>query len=881
MRKSIIIIACLFLFIACATPPRSPTRVDARETVFPSSTAIPPTPIATQSIPTLTNPPTTIPTLPASSATAPRVEIKAPTIVGRLRLRELNGAGRRPTALARIGPRLFVVNMESNNVAVIVNDDVTGFIPVGAGPNALTVDAERERVYVASYNAKQIALIAGLRVAITQDLHDQPNVLAFHDGLLYVGLANNPEILVLDGTTLQERAAIYVSHGFGIYGFALDGAHNLLYASAYGRVFVIDLATRRQMRSFTVENIYQSLTVNPVTGAPWLGAYDSQARKEFIGEYDREAGTPLARVEAGGDLRQALFDSAGARLYLASAFDNRIDVIDALNKTRVAMIPTGLRPTALALDEKSKRLYVANNDSDSVNVIDLATNQVRTTIPLAMSVQSLASNETKGRVYVANSSSDSVFIIENGRVAREVPVGRHPHALARDDRTNTLYVANQADGTLTTIDENTLIVRSSTFITRVLTALDVDSTNRRLFADSTVFEIDPLRPLNNFIARGITLLSSSGAFDVRVNTANGKFYVSAWNGIPGSNSRTTLYAFSERDPNFQRMISPLNGGNVTAYGIDPNTNRLLAASTHPLGYTSALDLWNENDELVQTLALSSRTRGLTINPRTQHIFLSHSGTFEPFPGALKKRDDTVQILDTRTLGEIAWLDVPGAPGPSTRLGDTIYVAGLDDGAVTLIADLQLPAPPAPTPTFTPTPFLTLTPAPRPSPTLTRVPTASPQAVATPACSHKLGTLANAIWVGEVAARLGCAVADERQIDAALMRFANGFLLDDLEFDGKWILVIYDDHKYSSFRDTWDEGQPSDSCPAIAPLANSVKPQRGFGKVWCEQIAVRVKLGSAPNPESLVRATRQQFQRGTIYRSDEVGVFIVLDDGTWR
>ena len=392
-----------------------------------------------------------------------------------------------------------------------------------------------------------------------------------------------------------------------------------------------------------------------------------------------------------------------------------------------------------------------------------------------------------------------------------------------------------------------------------------------------------MKPLSTYLARGISVGSQIGALDVRANPANGKYYTSGWNGIPGSNSRTTLYAFSQRDANYQKMIPPANGGNVTAFTVDASTNRLYAAATHPLAYRSELNVWNEQDERIQTLALSSRTTGLLVNPRTSHLFASHAHTYEPTPGALLKRDDTVQILDTRSLGEVGWVDVPGGPGPLTRVGDTVYVGGLDDGALTLITDVAVALPPAPTVTFTPTPYPTLTPAPRPTATRTLAPLPSPQGLVIPVCNQKLGATAAGVWAGEVAAYLGCAVEDEHALDEKLARmdFRGGFMLDDFEnADAKQVYVFFQDRRAQSFRDTWQDGQPADSCPAISPAPDTVKPQRGFGKVWCENGTVREGLGAANGPETLSGGTRQRFQHGVIFRVDGLGTIIWRDNGTW-
>jgi len=70
-----------------------------------------------------------------------------------------------------------------------------------------------------------------------------------------------------------------------------------------------------------------------------------------------------------------------------------------------------------------------------------------------------------------------------------------------------------------------------------------------------------------------------------------------------------------------------------------------------------------------------------------------------------------------------------------------------------------------------------------------------------------------------------------------------------------IFVLYNDHTWHLYVDTWAEGQP-ESDPNITPPAGLFQPIRGFGKVWREQPGVRDKIGWATQPEGPVQATHQ-------------------------
>jgi len=63
-----------------------------------------------------------------------------------------------------------------------------------------------------------------------------------------------------------------------------------------------------------------------------------------------------------------------------------------------------------------------------------------------------------------------------------------------------------------------------------------------------------------------------------------------------------------------------------------------------------------------------------------------------------------------------------------------------------------------------------------------------------------------------------------------------------------IYVIFNDGTWTTFPDTWDQGQPNDD-PNIVPPAGWYKPYGAIGKLWREQPGMRDKLGWAYQPES--------------------------------
>ena len=95
-----------------------------------------------------------------------------------------------------------------------------------------------------------------------------------------------------------------------------------------------------------------------------------------------------------------------------------------------------------------------------------------------------------------------------------------------------------------------------------------------------------------------------------------------------------------------------------------------------------------------------------------------------------------------------------------------------------------------------------------------------------------------------------------------------------------VYVLYDNHTWQSYADTWLEGQMEWDAAIVAP-SGLYQPKRGFGKVWREQPGVRGKIGWATTTERGLGASYQAYQGGLMIWSDVQGSFVLFNDGTWE
>ncbi len=682
MQTKIVLLILVSLVVACS--PQIPA----------SSTPTIPTPAPTRA--------------PARTATPPPViALTAPAVQQHVPLSNLPGAGRDPYAIAQLGDKVYTANATTDNVAVIQNDRVVKFIPVGKDPVALAADPAHNRLYVANADDQTISLIVHDQVTLTTRIGADARALLFFENRLFVGLDSADGILLLDPATLQTQARISIPNTFTIISLAGDAAHHRIYANLYDKTAVIDSTTLRVTAILPTKGSYETLLADPQNGSVLIAIYDSRQQSQSLVAFDPLSGSVRGRAALGGDPRGAAIRADGTRVYVANSFSRTVTVIDPRTMSVIATIPVDLDPSALALDENGRRLYVANMSSDNLSVIDTDANQVVGVIPLAMIPTALLANETAGRVYVANASTDSVYVIEGARVVKEIPVGRHPIDLARDAESNRLFVANEGDGTLSVIDESNFSVRATAPITRDLTTVAVDAAHARLFANSVILDLKSLSPIGALTMRGTAFAPVISPDFIRVNPNNHRIYANGGNGVPGSNGRLVTYSI-DGDTLQQRGVLDYNGDTLF-FAIDPASNRVYLAGRHPLALTNTLSVFDANDQRVLALPLPARTTGIAYNPQTHHLFLSHaeSDVTSNRPSSASA-DNTIQILDTTSFGEVARLAMD-SPGVMARLGNTIYVADTADGSITLIQDVSVPPPPSPTPTITPSPYPTLPP----------------------------------------------------------------------------------------------------------------------------------------------------------------------------
>jgi YVTN family beta-propeller protein len=121
----------------------------------------------------------------------------------------------------------------------------------------------------------------------------------------------------------------------------------------------------------------------------------------------------------------------------------------------VQTVYVGKNPVAVAVDGRTGRAFVVvqgdyalhgnPTGNGSVRVVDTRHGRVLRTVGVGLSPSAVAVDERTGRVFVANDGERSVSVLDaySGTVLRTVRVGFGPIAIATDDREGRVLVANE------------------------------------------------------------------------------------------------------------------------------------------------------------------------------------------------------------------------------------------------------------------------------------------------------------------------------------------------------------------------------------------------------------------------------------------------------
>jgi YVTN family beta-propeller protein len=312
------------------------------------------------------------------------------------------------------GQTAYIPNRGSNNVSVInvATDSVIATIPVGGGPNCVTVSLDGSRVYVGNWDGFSVSEIntATNTVISTIPMGINPDYIVVHPDGTRIYVTNSTELIAKDVTT-WVYVAIMNGTTTGSVAVNPDGS----------KVYVADEASNTIMVLNTTTNTISDTII------------------------------ALCQPSA------ICVSPDGSKIYVASSSSSVVRVINTVTKSILATISGGLSgPTGICISPDGTKVYVSNGgngNGNKVSVINTANNTISASIIVGQDPLGISITPDGSKVYVANGSSNTVSVINTltDTVSATIHVGVNPVAIGNfiSNYTMTTSIPSQTNPTPT------------------------------------------------------------------------------------------------------------------------------------------------------------------------------------------------------------------------------------------------------------------------------------------------------------------------------------------------------------------------------------------------------------------------------------------------
>jgi YVTN family beta-propeller protein len=310
-----------------------------------------------------------------------------------------------------------------------------------------------------------------------------------------------------------------------------------------------------------------AIAVNPATH--WFYAVDQ--------ERDRVLAIPpdgkTSWIAVGREPNAIAIDPSTNRIFVVNAGSGNVSVIDGGQNRVIATVPTDTRPYAIGIDAALHRAYATNTFSDKITAIDGTTNTVkqlpfgskdfvetdahrhrafftsyedpaltvideaenRHRVDLSLShAWGLAVDGQRGIVYVTEIGKDTLVAYHEDSGQQETaPTGSMPSAVAVDEVTNRIYVANYVGDSVTVLDGATLRPISTVPAGHHPQAIAVDSKRHRIFVANTHSNnITVIDGASNHVLA--TLPGGTNPYAIAIDAENGDAWVANYGSQPAT-----------------------------------------------------------------------------------------------------------------------------------------------------------------------------------------------------------------------------------------------------------------------------------------------------------------------------------------------------------
>lgn len=177
-----------------------------------------------------------------------------------------------------------------------------------------------------------------------------------------------------------------------------------------------------------------------------------------------------------------------SRVYASAAGSHEVAVIDARRLRVLDRVGTIGFPDGIAYAPEVKKIYVSDESGGGERAIDCASNRLVATIPIGGEAGNTIYDAGSGHVLVAVQTRNEFVEIDprSDRVIARHPLkgAAHPHGMSIDTAHRLLFVANEENATLLTVDLRTMSVTGAFPVGEDPDVLAFDAALGRLYVAS-------------------------------------------------------------------------------------------------------------------------------------------------------------------------------------------------------------------------------------------------------------------------------------------------------------------------------------------------------------------------------------------------------------
>jgi YVTN family beta-propeller protein len=232
---------------------------------------------------------------------------------------------------------------------------------------------------------------------------------------------------------------------------ALSPDGRTLYVTNRGdnTVSVLDADTL-ELRSTMTDVGYSAWGVLPTADghllvANWAGT--------GIAVLEAATGKRLGEIPSGMKPSYLALSADGARVYSTGNFGGEATIGDVKSRKLVKSFDVGLKPMGVAVSRDGKSLYVAVCESRSIARVDLVAQSLGAPIPAPLAATTNLVLSHDGTKLLAAGDDDDLLVVDiaSGRVTK-IAVGKDPSAVAATPDGKLALVANHGSSSVTLVD---------------------------------------------------------------------------------------------------------------------------------------------------------------------------------------------------------------------------------------------------------------------------------------------------------------------------------------------------------------------------------------------------------------------------------------------